>query len=116
MNRPGPAVGSRLILGGHTFISQLGNDPAASREEQQGIVRACLDAGVCWFDTTYQPERRALGETLQALRDYGIKTSGAKVIAWNFFNDFDSNGALGDRKSTSLNFSHRIRYRMASSA
>ena len=56
-----------LILGGHTFISQLGNDPPASEQQQHLIVESCLNRGIRWFDTTYQPERVALGKVLHSL-------------------------------------------------
>lgn len=73
-----------LILGGHSFISQLGNDPPVSEPDQRRIVEACLDQGIGWFDTTYQPERRALGNALHALGRRGEAT----ILAWNFFTDF----------------------------
>jgi len=57
-----------LILGGHTFISQLGNDIYATRKDQLEIVKTCLDPGISFFDTTYQPERRALGDILNELK------------------------------------------------
>ena len=41
-----------LILGGHSFIRQLGSDPLATEEEQAAIVSTCLDRGIRWFDTT----------------------------------------------------------------
>jgi aryl-alcohol dehydrogenase-like predicted oxidoreductase len=72
-----------FILGGHSFIAQLGNDPPASREEQIRIVEACLDSGIRWFDTTHLPERRALGEALDVLG----RRDEATIIAWNFFKD-----------------------------
>ncbi len=68
-----------LILGGHSFISQLGNDPPASEQEQHKIVETCLDHGIRWFDTTYQPERVALGNVLHALGRRGE----AKILAWS---------------------------------
>ena len=73
-----------LVLGGHSFISQLGADPAPSEDLQARIVAACLDGGIRRFDTTYRPERRALGKALERLgrRDEAI------IIAWNFFADF----------------------------
>ena len=80
-----------LILGGHSFIQQLGNDPRPSPQEQVALVAACLDHGLTWFDTTYQPERRALGQALAAL---GRRES-ATILAWNFFVDFDADGAVG---------------------
>lgn len=80
-----------LILGGHTFVSQLGNDPPASEREQRGIVQACLDHGIRWFDTTYQPERVALGSALEALGRRGE----AALLAWNFFTSFGSAGPVG---------------------
>lgn len=73
-----------FILGGHSFIQQLGNDPIASPDVQVKIVQACLDAGIRWFDTTYQPERIALGRALKQLG----RRSEAVIIAWNFFVDF----------------------------
>lgn len=73
-----------LVLGGHSFISQLGNDPPASEAEQRGIVESCLEQGIRWFDTTYQPERRALGTALHTLG----RRDEATILAWNFFKDF----------------------------
>jgi aryl-alcohol dehydrogenase-like predicted oxidoreductase len=73
-----------LILGGHSFIPQLGNDPPVSDPDQHRIVESCLDHGIRWFDTTYQPERIALGNVLHAMR----KRNEARLIAWNFFSDF----------------------------
>ena len=70
-----------LVLGGHSFIQQLGNDPAPDVDEQIEIVSTCLDAGITWFDTTYQPERVALGTVLKALG----RRDEATIIAWNFF-------------------------------
>jgi len=80
-----------LILGGHSFISQLGNDPRAGRDELTELVAACLDNGITCFDTTYQPERVALGRALAELR----RRDEAEIIAWNFFADFDDGGELG---------------------
>jgi aryl-alcohol dehydrogenase-like predicted oxidoreductase len=78
-------------LGGHSFIQQLGSDPRASEHEQAAIVATCLDHGICWFDTTYQPERIALGRVLQLLR----RREEAKIIAWNFFQDFGPEENVG---------------------
>ena len=50
-----------LVLGGHSFIQQLGNDPGLSEADQTRLVESCLNRGIRWFDTTYQPERIALG-------------------------------------------------------
>src|SRR5437660_2071642 len=80
-----------LILGGHSFISQLGNDPPVSDRDQCRIVDSCLDYSVRWFDTTYQPERIALGNVLHALG----RRNEAKIIAWNFFTDFSPDDPLG---------------------
>ena len=80
-----------LVLGGHSFISQLGSDPAADPEAQTRIVQACLDAGIRWFDTTYQPERVALG---RALHELGRRDE-ATIIAWNFFTDFGPGDDVG---------------------
>src|SRR5690242_2627120 len=87
MNRPSEMP---LILGGRSFISQLGNDPPASEEEQQQIVQACLENGIRWFDTTYRPERIALGKVLDVL---GMRSE-ANILAWNFFTDF----SFGDHR------------------
>lgn len=75
-----------LILGGHSFICQLGNDPPVSEQDQREIVGSCLDYGVRWFDTTYQPERIVLGNILRALG----RRAEATIIAWNFFTDFSA--------------------------
>lgn len=80
-----------LILGGHSFITQLGNDPAADFDEQVAIVRTCLDQGIRWIDTTYQPERLMLGKILSKL----YRRVETKIIAWNFFREFDGSGELG---------------------
>jgi aryl-alcohol dehydrogenase-like predicted oxidoreductase len=88
MNR---AVETPLILGGHSFISQLGNDPPASEQEQHAIVESCLDHGIRWFDTTYQPERVALGNVLHALG----RREEAAILAWNFFTDFAPGDPVG---------------------
>ena len=80
----GQATDVPLILGGHSFINQLGNDPPVSDRDQHRIVEACLDHGVRWFDTTYQPERIALGNVFQAIG----RRNEATILAWNFFTDF----------------------------
>ena len=82
---------SPLILGGHSFIQQLGNDPRPSPQEQLALVAACLAHGLTWFDTTYQPERVALGRALATL---GQRES-ATILAWNFFVDFNDDGQVG---------------------
>lgn len=74
-----------LVLGGHSFIRQLGSEPRPSAEEQTRIVAACLDSGIRWFDTTYAPERLALGHALSRLG----RRDEATIIAWNFFQLFD---------------------------
>jgi aryl-alcohol dehydrogenase-like predicted oxidoreductase len=84
-------IESPLVLGGHTFISQLGNDPPASEEHQRLIVESCLDLGIRWFDTTYQPERVALGKVLHSLG----RRSEATILAWNFFTDFTPDDPVG---------------------
>lgn len=73
-----------LVLGGHSFIRQLGNDAMPTPDEQAAIVAGCLDAGIRWFDTTYQPERVALGAALKRLG----RRDEATIIAWNFFHGF----------------------------
>jgi aryl-alcohol dehydrogenase-like predicted oxidoreductase len=74
-----------LIVGGHTFIEPLGNEPQPSPEIQIKIVEACLDCGITWFDTTHQPERTALGRALEALG----RRDEATIIAWNFMKDLE---------------------------
>ena len=82
---------SPFILGGHSFISQLGNDPPLSKSGQRLLVETCLEHGITWFDTTYQPERVALGKALKQLgaRDQAV------IIAWNFFTDFKDRDPVG---------------------
>jgi aryl-alcohol dehydrogenase-like predicted oxidoreductase len=82
----------RLALGGHSFITQLGNDPPASEQEQCAIVETCLNCGIRWIDTTYQPERIALGNVLRQLGRRG-ETS---ILAWSFFKDFTSADPVGE--------------------
>ncbi len=72
-----------LILGGHTFIGQLGNETMPDADTQIAIVEACLDRGIRMFDTTHRPERVGLGRALQALG----RRDEATIIAWNFFAD-----------------------------
>ncbi|WP_274654783.1 aldo/keto reductase [Paenibacillus humicola] len=74
-------IAKKLGLGGHSFISELGNDPAASFDEQCAIVSACLESGITLFDTTYYQERVALGNVLKRLG----RRSEARILAWNFF-------------------------------
>jgi aryl-alcohol dehydrogenase-like predicted oxidoreductase len=81
-----------LILGGHSFIHQLGNDPPASKQEQHRIVESCLNHGIAWFDTTYQPERVVLGNVLHALG----RREEATILAWNFFTDFSPGEPVGE--------------------
>jgi aryl-alcohol dehydrogenase-like predicted oxidoreductase len=88
MNR---ATDTPLILGGHSFISQLGNDPPAPEREQLRIVESCLNHGIAWFDTTYQPERVALGNLLHTLGRRGEAT----ILAWNFFTEFSPGDEVG---------------------
>jgi aryl-alcohol dehydrogenase-like predicted oxidoreductase len=80
-----------LILGGHLFIHQLGNDPPASKQEQHRIVESRLNHGIAWFDTTYQPERVVLGNVLHALG----RREEATILAWNFFTDFSPGEPVG---------------------
>ena len=84
-------MGSRLILGGHSFIAQLGSDPVPDEKTQDAIVASCLDAGITIFDTTYLPERVALGKSLKRLG----RRSEAQLIAWNFFTDFGRDDSVG---------------------
>lgn len=76
-----------LILGGHSFISQLGSDPQPTSEEADALVRTCLDFGIRHFDTTYLPERVLLGSVLHRLG----RRAEATLMAWNFFQPFDGN-------------------------
>lgn len=80
-----------LVLGGHSFISQLGNDPMSAPDAQIRIVEECLNQGITWFDTTYLPERIALGRALKALG----RRAEATIIAWNFFVDFTPGQEIG---------------------
>lgn len=72
---------SKLGLGGHSYIQELGNDPQPSFEEQCELVSACLDSGVTFFDTTYFQERVALGKVLEGLG----RRDEVEIAAWNFF-------------------------------
>jgi aryl-alcohol dehydrogenase-like predicted oxidoreductase len=74
---------ARLVLGGHSFCTALANDPAPTAADARRLVAACGDVGIDWFDTTYRPERTALGNALR-----GGTHPRARVIAWNFFKDF----------------------------
>jgi aryl-alcohol dehydrogenase-like predicted oxidoreductase len=87
-------MSSSLILGGHSFIAPLGNDPAPAEREIDAIVDACLDAGITRFDTTYLPERVALGASLARLH----ARDRARIIAWNFFTDFGPDGPVGSHE------------------
>jgi aryl-alcohol dehydrogenase-like predicted oxidoreductase len=80
-----------LILGGHSFISQLGNDAAASEADQRRIAEACLDQGIAWFDSTYMPERIAVGNALATLG----RREEARILAWNFFTPFGPGEPVG---------------------
>ena len=86
------SVETPLVLGGHSFISQLGNDQPASEEEQLRIVQLCLEHGIRWFDTTYRPERVALGKALDVLG----RRDEATILAWNFFTDFSPADPVGE--------------------
>jgi aryl-alcohol dehydrogenase-like predicted oxidoreductase len=72
-----------LVLGGHSFIPELGNEPETEFDTQLEIVSKLLDAGVRCFDTTYEPERVGLGRVLAELG----RADRAEIIAWNFFRD-----------------------------
>ena len=85
------AIEMPLVLGGHTFIHQLGSDPPTSPEQQTAIVESCLDRGITWIDTTYEPERIALGGMLEQLG----RRHEAKIIAWNFFTAFGPGEPVG---------------------
>lgn len=80
-----------LVLGGHSFISQLRSDALATRAQQIAIVEAALGAGISAIDTTYQPERIALGHILRTLGNRGA----VEIIAWNFFMPFGPGQPVG---------------------
>jgi aryl-alcohol dehydrogenase-like predicted oxidoreductase len=87
----GQATELPLILGGHSFISQLGNDAPVLGSDQHRIVESCLEYGIRWFDTTYQPERIALGNVLHSLG----RRNEATILAWDFFTDFSPDDPVG---------------------
>jgi len=72
------------MLGGHSFVQQLGNDPIPDQGAATEIVAACLDTGIRWFDTTFQPERRALGHALATLG----RRDEATIACWGHFRIF----------------------------
>ena len=84
-----PFGAQKLILGGHTFLEELGNDPAASPDEQIAVVSACLKGGIRVVDTTYAVERRGLRTVLRTVEDPGIRP-----IIWNFFDHPEMEGSL----------------------
>jgi hypothetical protein len=45
---------SRLVLGGHSFIEPLGNDPEPPFDEQCAIVTACLDQGIRYCQVKFR--------------------------------------------------------------
>jgi len=73
-----------LMLGGHSFVQQLGNDPVPDQGAAVEIVAACLDAGILWFDTTFRPERIALGAALTHLG----RRDEATIACWGHFRLF----------------------------
>ena len=73
-----------LMLGGHSFVQQLGNDPIPDPDATVEIVAACLDAGIRWFDTTFRPERIALGAALARLG----RRDEATIACWSHFRIF----------------------------
>lgn len=75
-----PFGAQKLILGGHTFLDELGNDPAANPREQAKILGACARGGIRVVDTTYAPERLGFFRTVNAIEDPGFRP-----IVWNFF-------------------------------
>ena len=87
-----PAREIPLILGGHSFITQLGNDLPASEQDQYGIIESCLNCGIRWIDTTYQPERIRLGHMLQRLG----RREEVTILAWSFFKDFTPTEPVGE--------------------
>lgn len=79
-----------LVLGGHSFIDELGNDPGVDFADQLVIVTAWRDSGYDTIDTTYEAERIAVGRVLE---EAGLQKK-IKVIAWNFF-QCEGEGILG---------------------
>ena len=73
-----------LMLGGHSFVQQLGNDPIPDPGTAVEVVAACLDAGIRWFDTTFRPERIALGAALAHLG----RREEATIACWSHFRVF----------------------------
>ena len=73
-----------LILGGHSFLQQLGNDPIPDVGLATEIVAACLDAGICWIDSTFRPERITLGAALSRLG----RREEATITCWSHFGIF----------------------------
>src|SRR5690349_7184480 len=92
VNRFGSASEIPLVLGGHSFINQLGNDPPATEKEQCAIVETCLDSGISRIDTTYQPERIAVGGILHRLG----RRADTSLLAWSFFRDFTATEHVGE--------------------
>jgi aryl-alcohol dehydrogenase-like predicted oxidoreductase len=82
---------TNLVLGGHSFIQQLGTDAAPDPHRAAAIVEACLDGGIVRFDTTYAPERVALGRALAMLG----RRDEATILAWNFFQHFRPDDPVG---------------------
>ncbi|AFH61192.1 hypothetical protein B2K_10740 [Paenibacillus mucilaginosus K02] len=58
---------TKLMLGGHSFFSELASDPEPSDAEKEAIVTECLNLGIHGFDTTYYQERVHLGRILEEL-------------------------------------------------
>jgi aryl-alcohol dehydrogenase-like predicted oxidoreductase len=83
MSTPAAFAPGQLIVGGHSFIPELGNDPALDSDSQLDLVDSCINAGISSFDTTYEAERIALGAILATLK----RRDEACIIAWNFFSD-----------------------------
>jgi aryl-alcohol dehydrogenase-like predicted oxidoreductase len=90
--QPAAAREIPLILGGHSFITQLGNDLPASEQDQYSIIESCLNCGIRWIDTTYQPERIRLGHMLQRLG----RREEVTILAWSFFKDFTPTEPVGE--------------------
>jgi aryl-alcohol dehydrogenase-like predicted oxidoreductase len=84
-------MATNLVLGGHSFIQQLGTDAAPDADQAVEIVAACLDNGIVSFDTTYAPERVALGRALATLG----RRDEATILAWNFFEHFGPDEQVG---------------------
>ena len=59
-----------LVLGGHSFIRQLGNDPALNAGQCAELVAACLDCGITWFDILLKGHSRRIHHQHRQFRHF----------------------------------------------